>query len=329
VNLSGELLVPGPRADALRMGLLLVIAAMLAIRWALGTIPRPAPWETRVRMDGKTCVVTGATSGLGRATAGGLAVTGARVVLVCREPASGEAVRAEIEEEARNADLHVVECDLGSLGSVRRATDEIRERFGDIDVLVNAGGVVEWRRELSVDGHELTLATDYLGPFLLTELLLPSLEAAAPSRIVTVAGEAHRRAEVHFDDLMLEKGYSMRAANGQAMLARIMWTFELAERIEGSGVTANAVHPGWVRTRRFRSAPWYLRPFTWALNKALTDPTEAAQPILRAALDPELVEKSGRYVVQTGALSRSSDLTYDHAARRRLWAMTEQMIAEA
>jgi NAD(P)-dependent dehydrogenase (short-subunit alcohol dehydrogenase family)/membrane protease YdiL (CAAX protease family) len=325
VNLSGELLAPGPRAEALRMGLLLVIAAMLSIRWALGTIPRPAPWETRVSMAGKTCVVTGATSGLGRATARGLARAGATVVMVCRDADSGQAALEELAEETGSETLHAVECDLSSLESVRRCASELLGRFPELDVLVNAGGVVVWRRQPSVDGFELTFATDCLGPFLLTRLLTPALEAAAPSRVVTVAGEAHRRAEIHFGDPMLERGFSMRTAVGQAKLARIMWTFELAERLEGTGVTANAVHPGWVRTRRFRHAPWYLRPFTWTINRGMTDADDAAQSVLRAALDPALEEKSGRYVVQTGALSRSSDLTYDREARRRLWRLLERM----
>jgi NAD(P)-dependent dehydrogenase (short-subunit alcohol dehydrogenase family)/membrane protease YdiL (CAAX protease family) len=325
VNLSGELLAPGPRAEALGMGLLLVIAAMLSIRWALETIPRPAPWETRVSMAGKTCVVTGATSGLGCATARGLARAGATVVMVGREAGSARAALEELAEETGSETLHAVECDLSSLESVRRCAAELLERFPKLDVLVNAGGVVVWRRKLSVDGYELIFATDCLGPFLLTRMLTPALEAAAPSRIVTVAGEAHRRAEIHFGDPMLERGFSMRTAVGQAKLARIMWTFEMAERLEGTGVTASAVHPGWVRTRRFRHAPWYLRPFTWTINLGMTDADHAAQSILRAALDPALEDKSGRYVVQTGALSRSSDLTYDRAARGRLWKLLERM----
>src|SRR5919202_4606855 len=198
-------------------------------------------------MRGRICLVTGATSGIGKATALGLARLGATLVLVTRDPQRGATTVAEIKQQTGNDALDFLTADLTSQQSIRRLADEFKRKYQHLHVLVNnAGGV--FPRTLTVDGLEKTFALNHLAYFLLTELLLDVLKASAPGRIVSVSSEAERGGKINFDDLQSYRKYNAMRAYSQSKLANVIWTYELARRLEGTGVTANCLHPGAVAT---------------------------------------------------------------------------------
>ncbi len=212
-------------------------------------------------MQGKICVLTGATSGIGKATALGLAQMGARVILVGRDQEKGNHVLDEIQDASGNDALEFLVADLSSQASVRRLAESIKQRCAHLDVLINNAGVFMLRRELTVDGLEMTFAVNHLAPFLLTNLLLDLLKASAPSRIIQVCSDSHTSAVMQMDNLQGEKSYNFWEAYGQSKLAMLLCTYELARRLAGTGVTVNAVHPGLLRPiwARIMSAP-LLKP---------------------------------------------------------------------
>jgi retinol dehydrogenase-12 len=200
-------------------------------------------------MSGKACLVTGATSGIGKETALRLAALGAAVTILARDEARGEAAAAEIRRRVPLAHVETMTADLSSLAQVRQLAAQVVARFGRLDVLVNNAGVISLRRQLTADGLEITFATNHLGPFLLTSMLRGLLERSAPARVVTVSSAAHRQVRaIPWDDL----ARGDRAGNAQAYavskLLNVLFTAELARRLAGTGVTANCLHPGFVRT---------------------------------------------------------------------------------
>ncbi|MBL4846065.1 MAG: SDR family oxidoreductase [Planctomycetes bacterium] len=240
------------------------------------------------------CVVTGGTSGIGRATAAGLSNLGARVILPCRTLARGEGVARELSEASGN-EVRAMACDLSSLGSIRAFAEAFERDHDRVHVLVNSAGIVSTSRTETPDGFEATFGVTYLGAFLLTSLLLPLLKAGAPSRIVNVAGEFHRKVRLDLDDLQLERRYSIVRAGGQAMLAKIMFTFELARRLEGTGVTANCLHPGAVRSGLLRGLPWYLRAAASLGRPFMKSPEVGARTPIYLATSPDVASVSGEY----------------------------------
>jgi NAD(P)-dependent dehydrogenase (short-subunit alcohol dehydrogenase family) len=198
-------------------------------------------------MSGKTCLVTGATSGIGKETALRLAMLGATVITVSRDAARGETAGDEIRRRVPLAQVETVTADLSSLAHVRRLAEEVLARYDRLDVLVNNAGVISVRRQLTADGLETTFATNHLGPFLLTNLLRGLLERSAPARVVTVSSAAHKQVRtIPWDDL--PSGAQVRQAYPLSKLLNILFTVELARRLTGTGVTANCLHPGFVRT---------------------------------------------------------------------------------
>jgi retinol dehydrogenase-14 len=272
-------------------------------------------------MRDRVCVVTGATRGLGRATALGLARKGARVVLMVRDVTAGSRVSREIAHQTGNADITFIPLDLASFASVRRAAAAMRERFDAVHVLVNNAGVNRARRAESEDGHEMTLAVNHLGPFLLTRLLEPLLRAGAPSRVVTITSGFERLGRINFDDLDLRRGYNGLRAYTQSKLANVLFTYALAERLEGSGVTANCIHPGLVATDLMRDLPRWMRAL---YEPFLATPERAAAPIVRLASAPELWVVTGRYFDRTRE-ALSSRRSYDRDTRERLWRVSEEL----
>src|SRR5579883_1919609 len=276
-------------------------------------------------MQGKICLVTGSSSGIGKVTARELARLGATVVMVCRNRAKGEAAQAEIKAATGNERVELILADLTSLADVRRAAAEFKERYTRLHVLIhNAGGVSSVRR-VTPDGLEVTFVVNYLAPFLLTELLLDVLKASAPARIVNVSSAAHQGGKIDFDDLQGEKGYSMWKAYGQAKLALILFTYELARRLEGSGVTVNALHPGVIASDfgqglgKFSRVGWKLAaPF-------MTSVERGAQTTLYLATSPEVEGISGKYFANRKEV-RSSRRSYDQAVRQRLWQVSEELV---
>src|ERR1700680_850701 len=199
---------------------------------------------TENRLQGKICLVTGSTSGIGKVTARELANRGATVVLVSRSRAKGEATQAEIKQATGNQQVELLVADLSVLENVRRLAAEFQQTYPHLHLLVNNAGCAYPTRTITSEGFEATLAVNYLAPFLLTELLLDTLKASAPARIINVSSAQHANASIEFDNLQGEKKYANLRNYNQAKLALLLWTYELARRLEGTGGTVNALHPG-------------------------------------------------------------------------------------
>ncbi len=279
---------------------------------------------TSTDMAGATIVITGATAGIGKATAVALARLGASLVIPTRDRARGETARREILAAKPDARVDLLDADLASLASVRALAAELIATYPRIDVLVNNAGGSRPTRQLSPDGYELTFAVNYLAPFLLTNLLLDRLKASAPARIVNVASAAHAR-RLDFDNLQGERHYSLMGAYSASKLELIMFTYELARRLEGTGVTANAVHPGGVRTEIYRELRGISRlgiklvwPFLWS-------PERGAETTVYVATAPELAGVSGRYFADSRE-QRSAPASHDVDTARRLWEISERLV---
>lgn len=276
----------------------------------------------RADLAGKTCLVTGASSGIGRETAAALAGKGAHVVLVCRDRKRGEAVRSEMSDRTGNDAIELMLADLSSQRQVRQLAAAFQSTHERLHVLVNNAGTFEGVRSVTEDGLETTFAVNHLAPFLLTNLLLPVLIASAPSRIVTVSSTGHGYGTtIHFDDLQCERRYGAMRAYSQSKLANVLFTYELARRLEGTGVTANCLHPGGVNTKllRYKGVAGAVVGTVLAIGRPfMLSPAQGAETsvYLSSALDVEGV--TGAYFAKQSA-ARSSKVSYDEATMRRLW----------
>lgn len=276
-------------------------------------------------MSGRTVLVTGATSGIGRATAVGLAATGAHVAITGRHRGRVEDAAAEIRA-AGGGQVDVFVADLSSQAQVRRLAVEVLGCLPRIDVLVNNVGGYWNTRHVTADGLERTFALNHLAPFLLTGLLMDRLTRGAPARVVTVASGAHATGRIHFDDLQGERHWSGSRAYDQSKLANVLFTYELARRLRGSGVTANALHPGVVSTSFGAEDPGrvqrllvpFLRPF-------MRSPARGAATSVHLASAPDLERVSGRYFAGSRP-RRSSARSRDEDAAARLWAVSADLV---
>ncbi len=275
-------------------------------------------------MRDKLCLVTGANSGIGRATAEELARRGATVVMLCRDRGRGEAARARIASRVDGARLELLIADLGSQRSVRRAAEEFKSAHPRLDVLINNAGVFWGRRQVTGDGLEATFAINHLGHFLLTQLLEEELKASAPSRIVNVSSSAYKAARLNLADLQSERGYDAMRAYGNSKLANILFTYELARRLDGSGVTANCLHPGVVRTRIGRNAPPLIWLFFLVMKPLLLSPAKGAATTVYLATSPEVERVSGKYFVKQ-VPQPTAARTYTEETARRLWEISEKL----
>jgi len=269
-------------------------------------------------MKGKIVLITGATSGIGRETALGLSKKGATLVLVGRSREKLDRTVSEIASQTGNRQLDSLVCDLTSMESVRRLAADFRAKYRRLDVLINNAGEIVSERRTTVDGYEYTLALDHLSHFLLTMLLMDIIKASAPSRIINVSSSAHMFGHIDFDDLMGEKKYKAMRAYGQAKLANLLFTYELARRLAGTGVTANALHPGVVRTNfgiglkgRWRIITCISRPFNINAGKG-------AETSIYLASSQEVAGTSGKYFAKKKE-KRSSKESYDESVAKRLW----------
>jgi NAD(P)-dependent dehydrogenase (short-subunit alcohol dehydrogenase family) len=274
------------------------------------------------RMDGRVCVVTGATNGIGKETALGLARLGATVVIVARNVERAAQTANEIERETGNRNVEMVIADFTSLAAVRAAAAEIARRYPAVHVLVNNAGRASKQRMVSADGFEMTFAVNHLAPFLLTRELLPLLRAGAPSRIVNVASAGERSGEIRFDDMQSERNYRGFNAYAMSKLANVLFTYELASRLEGTGITANCLHPGTVATDLLRQIPKLLFAL---ISPFLLTPAKGARTVLFLAASPRVQGVSGGYFQKCRA-ARSSRRSYDVETRKRLWGASETMV---
>jgi NAD(P)-dependent dehydrogenase (short-subunit alcohol dehydrogenase family) len=275
------------------------------------------------RMTGRTVLVTGGTGGIGKATAAGLAVLGAYVAITGRDRARAEAAAAEIRT-ATGGQVDVFVADLSFQADVRRLASDVLAKLPRIDVLVNNVGGYWNTRHVTADGLERTFAVNHLAPFLLTQLLLDRLQESAPARVVTVSSNAHAAGRIDFEDLQGERSYSGERAYSQSKLANILFTYELARRLSGTSVTANALHPGVVRTSFGAEDPSGVqRMLVPVLRPFLKSPARGAATSIHLASG--LVRVSGRYFVNSKPRA-SSARSYDEADARRLWEISEKLV---
>ena len=274
-------------------------------------------------MSGKICIVTGANAGIGKATAMKLAQMGANVVMVCRNPERGEAALAEIKQKSGNDSVDLMIADLSSMNSIRQFATDYKAKYKKLHVLINNAGVHLAKRILTVDGYECTFATNHLGYFLLTNLLLDVIKASAPARIINMSSEDHGFAKIYFDDLHFEKKFNEFRAYGQSKLANILFTYELARRLEGTGITVNCLHPGMVLTNMGRDSEDVRRVMQEAGDSILT-PEEGAVTSIYLATSPEVENVTGKYFDNKKAV-KSSRKSYNQDSQQRLWDISEEL----
>ena len=266
-------------------------------------------------MIGKICLVTGATDGIGKVTARALAERGATVVGVGRDPAKIEATLAEVGHTPGS--LEFFTADLSSQAQIRALAAEFKGKYDRLHVLVNNAGALFTSYRETVDGIEMTFALNHLAYFLLTQLLLDTITASAPARIINVSSDSHEGGAINFDDLYHRQQYSGWAAYGTSKLANVLFTYELARRLEGTGVTVNAVHPGFVNTNFQQAAGLNMRGH-------LT-PEEGADTLIWLATSQAVEGVTGKYFVRRRD-TRSSDVSHDAVVARRLWEVSAKLV---
>ncbi len=277
--------------------------------------------------DVQTILITGATSGIGLEASVALARSGARVVVAGRDPAKTAATVAQVRQRTGASAVDSVLGDFASQASLRQMAQEVLARYDRLDVLVNNAGSVNASRTVTDDGIEATFAVNHLGPFLLTNLLLDLLKHSAPARIVNVSSIGHYRGTLDFDDLGYERGgYQIMGAYSRSKLANVLFTRSLARRLDGTGVTANALHPGAVATNIWSGAPWYAKPVL-ALYKrfAMISPAQGAETITYLAVSPQVAGKTGLYF-ENNKPKEPSRLAQDDALAQRLWDESARLV---
>lgn len=275
-------------------------------------------------MNGKVCIVTGANSGIGQATTLGLVNKGAHVIMACRNLDLSKPIQEEIRDQGGSGTVELMECDLGSHSSIHTFVDRFKEKHTHLDVLVNNAALMPLKRTETADGIETQFGVNHLGPFTLTQLLLDTLKAAAPSRIVNVASTVHHGATINFDDLESREKYGVMKAYGQSKLANVLFTYELARRLEGTGVSANCLHPGVVRTNITRDLPGFIKPFANIFLRFVLSPERGAETSIYLASSPEVEGVTGRYFEKC-AEAPSNEESRDEQIAKRLWKISVGM----
>ena len=275
-------------------------------------------------MAGKTCLVTGSTNGIGRVTALELAHMGANVVIAGRDPARCALTASDIREETGNPDVDFLVADLSSQEDIRRLAKEFKERHQRLDVLVNNAGAIHMSRRKSVDGIEMTFALNHLSHFLLTNLLLDVLSASAPARVVNVASSVHEKAKIDLFDIQAPRRYSGFRAYSRSKLCNLLFTYELARRLEGTGVTANALHPGLVATNILTNNGVLGRFINILLGVRGISVEAGALTSVYAASSPDLEGVSGKYLDKK-QIVRSSTRSFDEAQAADLWELSASL----
>lgn len=279
-------------------------------------------------MSEKIVLVTGANSGMGKATAAKLADTGARVVMLCRDKSRGEAAYKEVLDQDNSRKVELMLCDLGDMSDIRRFTGEFKEKFSRLDILVNNAGVITLDRRETRDGLELQFGVNHIGHFLLTIRLIDIIPRHAGARIVVVGSGAHKAGRIHFEDYNLTKGYNVVTAYGQAKLANLLFTRELAKRLAGTGITVNCAHPGAVATSMgVDRNNGFGKTITGLLRPFFQTPEQGAGTALFLALDPSVKEVTGEYFYKCKK-ARSSKASQDEEMAKRLFELSEKITGE-
>jgi len=279
-------------------------------------------WDVK----GKTSLVTGASSGIGREASVQLARRGARVVMVGRDKAKTEAALADVIARSGSKEVSHLLCDFASQAAIRELAAAVRERHERLHILVNNAGGVNRARQLTADGLEATFAVNHLGPFLLTNLLVELLVSSAPARVVTVASVGHRQGSLDFNDLSFERGYSIMRAYARSKLGNVLFAAELARRLEGRGVTSNSVHPGSVNTNIWNGAPPLAKPIiTLLLRPFFISAEKGATHVVALATRPDLEGVTGKYF-EKAKLVEPAPLARDVALARSLWDVSASLV---
>jgi NAD(P)-dependent dehydrogenase (short-subunit alcohol dehydrogenase family) len=292
----------------------------------------------KYELRGKVGIITGANAGIGKRVALGMAQAGATVVLACRSAERGEAARQEVIAQSGNVDVHLLQVDLSSQASIRAAVAEFEARFDRLDVLINNAANFDQRLKapvLTAEGIETVFATNHLGPFLLTNLLLPRLKASAPARVINVASKGlitYPRLSIEFDNLNGQRKFSMQHAYYHSKLAQVMFTYDLAERLakqsSGSGVTANIIRVPVVRLDegRYDHVPgWMQAAYRLKMRLAAISPEQMAETYLYLAAAPEMAGVTGQYFDEKRQPVKSSGPSYDRAVWARLWDVSARL----
>jgi retinol dehydrogenase-14 len=275
-------------------------------------------------MDGKVVLITGGTSGIGKAAATALAGMGAEVVVTGRNRQKGEDAVEEIRRESGNDKVSLLLADLAVQAEIRRLAREFEASHDRLDVLVNNAGAFKTRRTETPDGIEMTLAVNHLAPFLLTNLLLDLLKESAPSRIINVSSDAQRLGKIDLDDLQSERRYRAFPVYGKSKLANIMFTYELAERLHDTDVTANCMHPGSVSTDFGKGERGVSMLLFRAFKPFMRSPEKGADTLVYLAASPDVEGMTGRYFIDR-EVTNSSEESYDETLRKKLWEASEEL----
>jgi len=276
-------------------------------------------------MDGKVVLITGATSGIGRCTAKALAGMGARVVILGRDAKKGNELLADITKTTGNNSLEYILCDLASLDDVRKAALDFRSRYQRLDVLINNAGGINGKRKTTADGFEYTFGVNHLAHFLLIDLLLDKLKASAPSRVVVTSSSAHSMGHIEFDDLMAERHYRFLKVYSKSKLANALFTFELARRLEGSGVSANCFNPGATRSNFIKGMGRIGGAVAPLVGVFMHSVEKGAETQIYLASSSEVEGITGKYFSKKKVKEPSAE-SKDVAVAKRLWEVSEELI---
>jgi retinol dehydrogenase-12/retinol dehydrogenase-13 len=274
----------------------------------------------------KIILITGGTSGIGKETVKGLALTGATVIFTARDSRKGEETKREISTETNNSNVEYLMCDLASLSSIRACAREFSEQWDRLDVLIHNAGVLPQKRQESKDGIELNFAVNFLAPFLLTSLLLPLLKQSAPSRVINVSSSMHREGTIDFNDLQSKKSFDKYKAYAQSKLALLLFTKKLAKELQGSGVTVNALHPGVVGTEMTMQNVRRMNPVAaFVFKRTLVTPAQGAETSIYLATSPEVANISGEYFDKK-KVAPASALASDAELATKLWDISAKLV---
>ncbi len=277
-------------------------------------------------MKNKICLITGATSGIGQATAMALAQMEATVIVAGRSAERCQHTVDRIKRESGNPNIDYLVADLSVQAEVRKLVADFKSRYEQLDVLVNNAATINFRREVSADGIEMNFALNHLAYFLLTDLLLDPLKAADQARIINVSSNSHRNKRLNFDDLELTQGYNAGKAYGRSKLANLYFTYELARRLknEGTSITVNAMHPGFVATNMAANNGWLVRFFLPLVHITSLTPEQGASTAVYLASSPNVEDVTGKYFVREREV-KSDPISYDERIATRLWQVSAEM----
>ena len=273
-------------------------------------------------LQGKVCIVTGATSGIGKEATKVLTSKGASLVLPIRDSLKGDILKDEILEQTPDAKIDLMHCNLASFDSVRNFVKEFKGKYDNLHVLINNAGIWETKRNLSDDGVEMNFAVNHLAPFLMTNLLLDTIKNSSPARIINVSSDAHRTFKINFSDIEYEKRYFSFKAYSQSKLANILFTKKLSQVLRGTGVTVNCLHPGMVDTGLFDKMP---RIITGVMKPFMLTPAKGAETIIYLATSSEVEKTSGEYFVKKKPKKPATEALRQDVANK-LWDISEKYV---